>query len=145
MQFFCPLSSSKDSQPRSNDEMKPSFCFLATLFLFFTGAMSSPTSAQSDGDPGAADGDDDDADYMAPTNDAKQKHAGRFDDVPGIAGGGGCGGEFTSSPFLPFGVQGGGPADFGVIVAGTMTFVDSVCFDQPTVRASEGARAVCAV
>lgn len=116
--------------------MKPSSCLFAALPFFFSmGAMFSPTSALSDGNPGA-DADDDVA-LMDDGN--KKKKAGLFDDVPGIAGG--CCDEFTCSSVFPSGVEGGADddRDFGVIVAGTMTFVDSVRFDQPTVRANRAA------
>lgn len=117
--------------------MKPSFFLFTALSLFFStmGAMFSPSSALSNGNLGA-DADDD----VALTEDSNKKKTGLFDDVPGIAGG--CRGEFTCSSVFPSGVEAGADddRDYGVIVAGTMTFVDSVRFDQPTVRATRELR-----
>ena len=108
--------------------MKAFFGFLASLF-FFVGVMFS-AFALSDDSPGADD--------MALTDN--EKKAGLFDHVPGIAG---CCDEFTSS-FCPSssssssgeGGDGDGGGAAAAVVAGTMTLLHSVRFEQPTVRAS---------
>lgn len=106
------------------------------------GVMFSASALSDDDDKPVADDD------VALTNDDDMK-SGLFDDVPGIAG---CCGEYTSSVYPSFfssssssscsaeGCYGldddADGAAAAAVVAGTMTFLHSVCFEQPTVRAS---------